>query len=307
MAVHAHFMVGAALAITVDQDGLFALFIKHYFSKLNTSWLFLCYHAIILVQAIRINILFNEHKIFAQMGYTPAMTYILLTGIFPDWASITPALLANFLLIFSYQLLVKLGTAPRAKTLIFNIGLSVGVATLCFHPIALLNIVVFFALAILRSFRLQEWFCLLLGVLLPFYFLAASLFLLNQYNHLPFYLPRVKIGLPVDILTPQLGTGIIVIFLCFFAGIFYWQKFNSRLAIQIRKNWSVLLLMAIVAICIPFISHHSFISSSILCLVPFSAFISNAFSYPKRLLFPNLLFWILAAVIVYNNWALIKI
>jgi hypothetical protein len=40
-------------------------------------------------------------------------------------------------------------------------------------------------------------------------------------------------------------------------------------------------------------------------LVPLAAFASNAFSTPRRLLFPNILFWLAIGVLAYNNWELI--
>ncbi len=307
MVVHAHFIVVPAQVVIGTPDGYLAVVLKNYFSELNATWLFICYQAIILLQAIRINILFNEQKMFAQFGYAPAMTYILLTALLPEWVSITPALLANFLLIWIYHLLIKLVTNANPKTLIFNIGLLVGVSILCYHPMLLIILVVLFSLSIMRPFKLQEWFCLLMGIAIPYYFLASALFLTNQINYFSNYLPDFQFSLPVNTITPVLFSAILLLLFALFAGIFCWQKFNSRLVIQIRKNWMVLLLMAIVLLTVPFLCYKSGISSAILCLVPFSAFISNAFSYPKRLLFPNLLFWLMGALIVYNNWQLIKI
>jgi hypothetical protein len=39
--------------------------------------------------------------------------------------------------------------------------------------------------------------------------------------------------------------------------------------------------------------------------MPLAAFSSNAFSTPRRLILPNILFWLAVAVLAYNNWFLI--
>lgn len=306
MVVHFHFLVVPAQVLIGAQDGYFAILLEKYCINLNATVLFVFYQAIVLLQAIRINLLFNEQKMFPQSGYTPAMTYILLTGILPEWSAITPALLANFLLIWIYVKSIRLFTNASPKALLFNIGLLVGVAIFCYHPIVVMIIVVQFALAIMRPFKLQEWIILLMGICLPYYFLAAVLFLSNHFSQLLYFIPSFRFSIPVNNNNPLRITGIIVQLFAFFAGVFCWKKFNSRLVIQIRKNWLVLLIMVVALFIAPFIANKTGLNAAILCLIPFSAFISNVFSFPKRLLFPNLLFWMLATLIVYNNWQMIK-
>jgi hypothetical protein len=75
--------------------------------------------------------------------------------------------------------------------------------------------------------------------------------------------------------------------------------------IQIRKNWGVMMVMLLILLPIPFIFMYAGIESAFMCLLPIAAFASNAFSYPRRLILPNILFWLAVAVLVYNNWILI--
>jgi hypothetical protein len=43
-----------------------------------------------------------------------------------------------------------------------------------------------------------------------------------------------------------------------------------------------------------------------LLTLPLSAFFSTAFSVPRRLLLPNLLFWLLLAQSLVHNWFIMK-
>lgn len=124
--------------------------LNQYIAGLPSTVLFLIYHAVVLVQAIRLNMVLSDLRMFQHNTYTTAMAYVLLTGLFTQWCSITPALLANFLLIWLFIKLSRLYNHPSPKTLLFNTGLIVGVAVLCYHPTAILVLVVLFALAVVR-------------------------------------------------------------------------------------------------------------------------------------------------------------
>jgi hypothetical protein len=62
-----------------------------------------------------------------------------------------------------------------------------------------------------------------------------------------------------------------------------------------------------ILLAVPFIFQEAGIQAAFMCIVPMSVFISNAFSFPKRLIFPNLLFWLMLGAVLYNNWQMIKI
>lgn len=304
--VHFHFFVNTPIMLLNTNDGLLAVLMQHYFSTINSNFLFLIYMIALLIQAIRLNFLFNEIKLFQQSNYTVAMTYVLLSGLFTTWCYITPALLTNFLLIWLLNKIVQLYNQPNPKEVLFNIGILMGISMIAYHPIALMIIITAFALAILRPFKLQEWFVLIMGILIPYYFLGSWLFVTDHFDSFLFYLPKIHFEVPALIFNKSLIISLSVFLLGFLAGFIYWQQFNSRLVIQIRKNWSVLLLMSLFLIAVPFVFKGVGIQACFICLVPVSAIVSNAFSYPRRPIFPNLLFWLMIIAIVYNNWELVK-
>ena len=134
IAVHMHgFTTPMALSAN-QQDGFFSVLLHQYFGKLLHSVGFILYLLIIIAQAIRLNFFLAEQKMFPNSDYTVGMSYILLTAVLPDWMAITPALLANFLLIWIYIKLTRLYNHTAPKTLLFNIGLLVTLTVLCYHP-----------------------------------------------------------------------------------------------------------------------------------------------------------------------------
>lgn len=302
IAVHLHLFINAPLVVTNDADGVFSILLRNYVVGLPTTVLFLLYHIIVLTQAIRLNIVLNDLRMFQHNTYTTAMAYVLLTGLFTQWCSITPALLANFLLIWLFIKLCRLYNHPSPKTLLFNTGLIVGLSVLCYHPTAILVLVVLFALAVVRPFKLAEWLTLLMGALLPYYFLGAILFLKDQFGSFSQYLPYLKLNLPLQEMGIQLMVSLSLLFLFLVTGLYYWQASSNRMVIQVRKNWGVMAVMLFILLPIPFLFHKAGLESGLMLLVPLGAFAGNGFSYPRSLILPNILFWLTPGLIAYNNW-----
>jgi len=305
-AVHTHlFITTPQLAINED-SGIFSFLLKQYLHYVPQGLISFIYIAIVLIQAFRLNLFLNELRMYNLSGFTTAMSYVLLTGFFVQWATITPALLANSLVIWLFIQLSKLYNHNSPKSLLFNTGLIVGAAVLCYQPTGILILVVLFALAIVRPFNLSEWLVLLLGILMPVYVVVSLLYLNDSLNLLNTILPKIQINIPVIKTDVWFWISLGTITILLFAGFVIWNQFNSRMIIQIRKNWSVMMVMLFIILPIPFIFKSAGLQSAELCIVPMAAFIANFFLYPKRLLFPNLLFLLAIAVIVHNNWALIK-
>ena len=304
--VHTHLLISTPTIATSEDSGITSFVITTYLIALPKGMIALLYIAIILLQAIRLNILLNEYKMFQYNSFTTAMSYILLTGFFPQWATISPALIANTFVIWIFIQLSKLYNNPLPKSLLFNTGLIIGAAILCYQPTAMLIAVVFFALAIVRPFIISEWFVLLIGIIMPFYIISALLFLNDKINLLPTFLPCAKFGLVVPIADVWFWISLATIAILLIAGLITLTNNNNRMVIQIRKNWNIMMVMVVMLMIIPFIFYNAGLQSAALSIIPLAAIIANIFLYPKKMLVPNLFFALAIVIIIHNNWVLIK-
>ncbi|OIR03386.1 hypothetical protein GALL_144570 [mine drainage metagenome] len=304
--VHLHFFVATPEIVVNDDDGILSVLLQKYAPYFSGTSIFLIYMAFVLVQAIRLNMVLNQFKMFQQTGFTTAMSYVLLTAFIPQWCALTPALIANSLVVLIFIQLSKLYNHPAPKTLLFSTGLIVGLTVLSYHPTALLTVVVLFALAVVRPFRLTEWLVLVIGIVTPYYFLMAGLFLTDHMNLLYHFVPDIKFNLPVHQPDVWFWINVSAMLLLLLSGFYFWVSAANRMVIQLRKNWSVMLVMLLILLAVPFIFKNAGIESGILFTVPLVSFISNAFLNPKRLWMPNLLFWIAAVIVIHNNWVLSK-
>lgn len=304
--VHIHFLFIPPTISTDLQGGVIGIFFQRYLSHLNSLVIILIYQALLLLQAIRLNMLLNNFKMFSTSSYTVAMSYILLSGFFSAWFFLSPAMVAAPIILWIFVNLTRLFNNAAAKTLLFNTGMLTGLCIIGYHPTVYLIALVFFALAIIRPFKISEWLVLATGILMPFYFLAALCFLTSDLQSFIQFIPRLNFVTLTLTATSWFWACAAVLLLLFLCGIYFWQSANSRMVILIRKNWSILLVMLLLALPVPFLFNNGNWTQAWLYLIPLSAFIAQAFIQPRRLTLPNILFWISIMVVAYNNWLLIK-
>ncbi|HXL54731.1 MAG TPA: hypothetical protein VN958_00650, partial [Chitinophagaceae bacterium] len=167
-AIRAFFWQHPPQIITTANDG-FIYYPLSQLPVLSGIALVFIYHFIIVIQALRLDSVLNDVRMFPKPAFTTALAYIILTALLPAWNNISSALVVNSMLIWLLYRLTKLYNTQQPKTLVYNIGLITGSAVLLYFPACPLILVAFFALASFRPFRFNEWVILLIGIFTPFY------------------------------------------------------------------------------------------------------------------------------------------
>jgi hypothetical protein len=301
VAVHFHFYLEPPIVIANPTDGLLAYLLFHYVKPLPPLALIVIFHLIVIVQALRLNILVSRFKMFQHVSYLPAFTFVVLTALFPFWDAISSGLIANAFIIWILVKLNRLYDQTQPKTLEFNIGLIVGCSILLYEPIAILIPVVIFALAIIRPFRLTEWLVLIMGIVLPFYFIFTYVFLTDSAEAFTAFLPKLDWENPLAALDAKSIIALSFMGLQLLIGLYFWQDQQNRFIIQVRKYWGVMLLTLVVTFFQPIIFSSQALYASAIVIAPLASFISFCYAGPKQLMIPNVLFWISAGLIVYNH------
>ncbi len=303
--IHGHFIVAPPQIVVSSNDALMNKLLSPLYT-LPALGLFLLYHAIVIVQALRISAVLNHLRMFPKVYFIPALCYLLLTSLYPAWNNITPALLANFIIIWLFALLARLYSSPQSKPLIFNIGLLIGTIGYVYSPSLFLLPVCFIAVTLLRAFRFNEWMILLLGILTPAYLLASVLFLNDNLpaftKALPhFQLHKIMMQKQTSLLIAIAAGGLLIVW-----GIAAWQSNTGKMIIQIRRCWSVLFVMFLFSIPLLFGLKGEDTTVLLLSMMPAAALSSNAFVYSKNEWLQTIVFWLLIAVVIFNNWFWLK-
>jgi hypothetical protein len=165
-----------------------------------------------------------------------------------------------------------------------------------------LIIIVLLSFLIIRSFRANELFILLFGIITPFYFLVTYLFLKGDLKLLP--LPQQLFNFYISN-KPQFSLAVITLIIA--AVVTVWamvvvQSSGNRELIQVRKSWTVagvFLLLFIPAILFVKLAYPSAV---LVALIPAACYIGYAFGSTSRSIIPTIIFWLFVGLSIYNNW-----
>lgn len=251
-------------------------------------------------QAVYFNKLVNDLRIMQRPHYLTGMSYLLITSLFTEWNVLSSPLIINSILIWVWSKMSGLYSDPKPKTSLFNIGIAIGIGTFFYFPSIAFSALIIFGLAITRPFKLAEWLMALLGIITPYYFLLALVFLTDKWKGYKF--PGFAVTAPVFDQSRWAYLAIIIVVISSIIGIFYIQQNFRRQLIQARKTWNLTFLYLPVAVFVPFVNAtHSF-EYWILCAVPVSAFVAATFLYPAKKWFPTLLHWLMVAFVIVINY-----
>src|SRR5690606_11040631 len=101
---------------------------------------------------------------------------------FTEWSVFSAPLLVNSLLLLVWSMMTGLYNSNHPKSLVFNIGLLVGLSSFIFFPALAFILLVFFAMLVTRPFHFTEWLIAIFGIVTPYYFLFIGLFLFDGWD-----------------------------------------------------------------------------------------------------------------------------
>ena len=304
--IHAHLLWSPVLISTTPESGWLSEWIAGYFSGLHPTVLFVLFQILLISLALRLNGIMDRMRMFPTSTYLPALTLVMLSGLFPSWCHFSPALVSGHLLLWIFSRICDLPQQTQVRSALMNNGLLLGIAVIAYHPMLWMAIASIPAMAIVKRFRLNEYLIFLLGFLLPYYFLLAGSFLTDNLPAFFRELPIVSPGWPMQKPDEMGIASLVLLVIAILVGLNYWQRFNGRLLMQTRNCWGVLLIFLLFLIPLPFLMSSQGMEGLWLLTLPLSAFFSTAFSVPRRLLLPNLLFWLLLAQSLVHNWFIMK-
>lgn len=255
-------------------------------------------------QALFLNKIVIYAQLYPYKTYFPAFSYILLTSLFPDWNYLSVYVLSNWFVLGLFYNLIKLGEAEDGRKLIFNSALMVSMATLMVTSNMFLLLILIVGILMLRSFKLTDWLLLLVGVLTPFYFTIAGLFLLDQMSFVNniFSLDLMELPSLASFSSRQIWTPIIAIAIFTLWGFMVLNRISTHMLVQVKKLWLLLITASIIAVFGGFFNVSDGFYAWISALLPLSIIFTTVWysSYRKWIL--NLLFYLGIAFALYLQW-----
>jgi len=257
--------------------------------------------AILFTQALQLNSLINKNRMMQRVNFLPAAAYLVITSLIPEWNHFSAPLLVNSLVLLIFSSLFKLSNQQSIKGSIFNIGVAIGISSFIFFPSIILFAWLIFALLIMKSVRFNEWLICLLGVTTPYYFYAAYLFFSDNWSWHHLFQP-VSVAMPTPGQSLWRALSSILLIVPFLIGGYFVQENLRKMLIQVRKNWSIVLIYLLFSLFIPFLNNKAIgFENWILIIVPFAAFHACTYLYPPQRWIPVVIFWLsIAFILVYQ-------
>ena len=273
------FLYPKAIVTTLNDGRLYQLLIQSF--KNNTFFCSALSFSLLYVQALMINYLVNEYRMMNRQNYLPGMAYLLITSLLPEWNYLSAPLLSATFVIWMFIMLFHLYNAPAARAHVYNIGLIAGVTSFIYFPVTGFAICIIIGLMILRPFRINELVLLILGWTTPYYFFGVYLFLVDKLNFANFF-PHISVRIPSIKSSILLAISVFLLLIPFLIGGYYVQTHLRKMLIQVRKNWSILLLYLLLAFFVPLINSNLSFHTWVLLAAPFAAFHGCAYFYSQK-------------------------
>ncbi len=227
---------------------------------------------------------------------------VLLTSLFKDWNYLSATLVSNWLLLAMLSGMLQLYAAPDARKQIFNIGCCISLAAMLVFPNIAFILLLLLALAVLRPFKISEWMVGLLGLLTPLYFLAGILFLTDNLHLLP-KMAAIGFRLPDRLARPEIVIAAFsVIALLMTTGVYYLNTFMSRMLIQNKKWWYVVIGSFFVSLIAGTFTIAKGYNQWLGVLVPVTFIVTNTWFEERRKWLPRVFIYVLMAVIIFVQW-----
>jgi hypothetical protein len=299
--LHVYSLINAPqLNISVNEG--FFYYLLQPFANLQPYTLSVIYVLLIFLIALQLNFVVSELNLLSKQSYTPALAFVLLSALLPAFNQVTAALLSCNFLIWIFYGVCRLYNTSKAKTSIYNIGLVTGISVILYYPMMALIIIVLLSFLIIRSFRANELFILLFGIITPFYFLITYLFLKNDLKFLP--LPQQLFNFYISN-KPQFSLAIITLIIA--AVVMAWsmlmvRKSGNRELVQVRRSWTVAGVFLLLFIPAIFFIKLAYPSAILIAMIPAACYIGYAFGSTSRSIVPTIIFWLFVGLSIYNNW-----
>jgi hypothetical protein len=131
---------------------------------------------LLLVQALRFNAVLNRADVHPERGYLAALTYLVVGSVTADLDTLSPLLVGHTFIIFALSALIPTSREGYDNRRLFRAGFLVGLAALCYLPLAFFVLLGLFAVLIFAANSFRSALLLVCGFLSP-YALVATVFL----------------------------------------------------------------------------------------------------------------------------------
>ena len=262
--------------------------------------------ALVSLEAIYLNTIFNRYEVLYKNSYLPAFIFALLMSFALPLLQFHPVILVNLVLLRALDKIFMLFKNDFPISPLFDSFFLISIASLIYFPTVAIFVLFMISLAILRPFNFREWFISFIAFSLPYlllsiYFFWTDQFIIGWKNILKnFILKHPDIGFTVS--KPQLTLFILFGLIILLASRKLIQNFYKN-TVRTRSYQQILFLYFLVVVAASvFLNIIPFYYLTML-VIPLVVFLGYFFlTSKKRTWYSELLLWGMLILIIWNHF-----
>ncbi len=244
---------------------------------------------------------FNTRVLFiSERTFLPALIYILLGGLFPEYQDLNPVLPASIFLMAAFGRIMDSYRKQGVVYNFFDAGILISTGSLFYANLIWFGLLVLIGIALLRSSNIVEITTSLLGLITPYVILFGYYYVMGKdLRSLLFLIENNLIG-KADAhefsrlsIVALASVGLILI-----VSIGYLFRLINTKKIRSRQTFFLLIWGFLISIVVYIVVPSSSVEMIWIIIIPASYFLTHYFVFVKRKIVPEIVFTILILVVV---------
>jgi hypothetical protein len=222
--------------------------------------------------------------------FLPALIYILLSGLFPDYQVMNPAIFSAMFLMLAIRRIMESYRVQGISYSFFDAGLLIGTGSLFYANLIWFGTLVVIGIAILRMSNIKEILIALIGLVTPYILTFGIYYIIGRdledlvsvirYNlfarQAVYVFSRINIVsmAVIGLITLVSGANLIMVM--------------NKKKIQSRKTFSLLIWLFIISLAVYFLFSSVSVEMLWITAIPLSYFIAHYLIFSKRRIIPEI-------------------
>jgi hypothetical protein len=257
---------------------------------------------LVYLQALLLNHMVNSNDMLKPKSNLPALVYVLIMSSMIELQTLHPVILSNMFLLLAIGRIYTIYNQKSVFSQAFDAGTLVAIGSFFYFPATAFILFIWLCLLIIRQFIWREYIMALLGMLVPYLFLATWYFWTGEW--VEFFTDKISELEPSNIIFPGMIAAdyVLTIYLLFILGLSLLVMFGmmGKNVVKVQYLLRTIFALLFVGFLILLFDSSRSLHTIALVAIPSSVLIANYFLLLKRTIVAEILFLIMLILIVYN-------
>ncbi len=224
--------------------------------------------------------------------FLPALIYILISGLFPEYQLMNPAIISAMFLMLAIRRIMEAYRIQGVSYSFFDAGILIGTGSLFYANLIWFGVLIIIGIAILRTGNIKEISISLIGLITPYTLTFGIYYILGRdLRDLLSIIQYNLFGKETDYVFTRLMI-VAIIFICIstLVSIVYLLMDMNKKKIQARKTFSLLIWSFMISLAIYFLLHSVSVEIVWITGIPISYFLAHYLVFSKKKFVTEILF-----------------